>query len=336
MSPSLVTSEGSHRFARCARESLTRTPPGVDEWFHRYHGELLDDALLRAYLRSKEQLIAHAGGVRDRVLVDAGSGFGMVPNLLAEWGARRVLALELHKPMVESHQRVLRAAFPHLVGRVQPVRSDASHLPVGTASVDMVFSIEAISHYFDVSKFLDECARVLKPGGWLVISDGNNGANPGIRAHTEELWERLERGPEGPCGDHIVPEPMQSRRVRAIRERYPDLDAATVQTYAEQTSGFDVAQITAAIDAHRAGGPAPASPYRRGVSPREPFWGYWHEELFDPAQLAADIARRGFRARAIPHYGGAANDLVLAVNAVLRTIPTFRWARGFRIVAQRV
>lgn len=331
----LVHSDGSARFARCARESLAHTPDGVDPWFHRYHGDLLDDRGLAAYLRSKAQLVEFVGGVEGRTVVDAGSGFGMVPNLLAHWGARQVVALELHRPMVESHRRVLRAAFPDLGGRVFPVRSDASRVPVKSASVDLVLSIEAISHYFDVDAFLDEAARVLRPGGWLLVSDGNNGANPAIRAQTEELWERLERGPEGPCGDHVVPEPMQARRERVIRARYPDLADAQVRAYAEQTSGFDVAQITAAIDAHRAGGPAPATPYRRGTSPREPEWGYWHEQLFDPPALAADVARRGFRARAVPHYGGAANDLVHAANLVLRAIPTHRWARAFRIVAQR-
>ena len=336
MPPSPVTSPASTEFARSARAALQHPPAGIDEWFFRYNGDLLDERGLASYLRSKAQLFDFVGGVQGRVVVDAGSGFGMVPNLAASWGAKSVVALELHRPMVESHQRTLRSAFPQLAGRVHPVRSDASVLPVRTASADVVVSIEAISHYYDVDAFLDESARVLRPGGWLVISDGNNGANPATRAHTEDLWERMERGPEGPCGDHVVIEPMEWRRVKLIRERWPQLPEEKVQHFARNTSGLIVPEIAAAIDGHLAGGPAPATPYRRGVSPREPVWGYWHEQLFDPPKLAADIARRGFRARAIPHYGGAANDLVLVANALLRAIPSFRWARAFRIAAQRL
>ena len=69
---------------RRARASLERTPEGVDPWFHRYLGDLLDDRGLRTWGRAKQQFVALAGGVQDKVVVDAGSGFGMVSNLLAD------------------------------------------------------------------------------------------------------------------------------------------------------------------------------------------------------------------------------------------------------------
>ena len=59
------------------------------------------------------------------------------------------------------------------------------------------------------------------------------------------------------------------------------------------------------------------------------------EWLFDPRGLAMELVNRGFSARAIPHYGGASNDLLLTANRVLRWLPSFRFARAFRIVAQR-
>src|SRR5260221_11080790 len=130
--------------------------------------------------------------------------------------------------MVRSHQLMNAQHFPHLDGRVVPVRADASRVPLAAASADLVLCIDAISHYYDVDKFLDECTRVLRPGGWVVISDGNNGANPRIRAQTVELWERLEHGPMGRFGEHDVPEPMISPRGRGIRSRFPPLAPAAV------------------------------------------------------------------------------------------------------------
>src|SRR5688572_8663066 len=136
-------------FVRAARAALTHTPAGVDDWFHGYHDELLDDRLLRTWARAKQQLFALVGGVRDRVVVDGGSGFGMVANLVASWGARHVCAVEVHAPMARSHALVNAAHFPFLAGRVLGMRGDASHLPLRTGSADLVFSIEAISHYYD-------------------------------------------------------------------------------------------------------------------------------------------------------------------------------------------
>jgi SAM-dependent methyltransferase len=322
-------------FIHAARAALSRTPDGVDPWFHRYNGELLDDRALRTWVRAKRQLFDLVGGVRDKVLVDAGSGFGMVSNLTACWGARRVCSIEVHTPMAHSHARINAVHFPFLAGRVHGMRGDASRLPIRTATADVVFSIEAISHYFDVDGFLGECARVLRPGGHVVISDGNNGANPRIRAHTLELWRRLEQGPEGPFGEHVIPEPMVSRRERVLRQAFPDLAEERVVALARVTSGMDRAQIVASVSTHLAGGPAPEQVYVAGVCPRDPEWGYVMEQLFDGRDLAARLARRGFEARALPHFGGAANDVVHAANLVLRRLPTHRWARAYRVVARR-
>ena len=322
-------------FVRAARASLTHTPDGVDPWYHRYLGDLADDRGLRTWVRAKKQLVDLAGGAAGKMAVDAGSGFGMVSNLLAAWGARHVFAVELYAPMAHAHRLVNHAHFPALRDRVSVVRGDASHLPVRSGSADLVLSIEAISHYFDVDGFLDECARVLRPGGHVLVSDGNNGANPAIRAHTVELWERFELGPEGRFGDHDVPEPMVLRRQRLLREEFPHLLPAQVATLSELTSGMDRAQIVAAVRAHLAGGPPPGQRYVRGTCPREPEWGYLIEQLFDGRDLAARLARRGFEARALPHFGGAANDLVHGVNLVLRRLPTHRWARAYRVVARK-
>lgn len=322
-------------FVRAARASLRATPDGVDPWYHRYLGDLLDDRGLRTWVRAKQQLLDLIGGTRGKVVVDGGSGFGMVSNLLAAWGATRVWAVEVHEPMIRSHALVNAAHFTHFAGQVVPVRADVAHLPLPAASVDIVMSIEAISHYYDVDTFLDECARVLRPGGWVVISDGNNGANPRIRAHTEELWERFEHGPMGMFGEHDVPEPMVSRRERVIRQQFLGLAPEVVLALAERTSGMDRAQIVDVVSRHLVGGPMPATPYRRGMCPREPEWGYYLEQLFDPRDLAARLGQRGFEARALPHFGGAANDVVNTLNSVLRALPTYRWARAYRVAARK-
>ncbi|MHB8559070.1 MAG: class I SAM-dependent methyltransferase [Candidatus Acidiferrales bacterium] len=49
----------------------------------------------------------------------------------------------------------------------------AGQIPLGDASVDVVVSFETIEHVPDTPRFLDECVRVLVPGGRLIISTPN-------------------------------------------------------------------------------------------------------------------------------------------------------------------
>lgn len=44
---------------------------------------------------------------------------------------------------------------------------------VGSCSVDLVIALEIIEHLFDTDQFLAEINRVLKPGGFLVLSTPN-------------------------------------------------------------------------------------------------------------------------------------------------------------------
>lgn len=326
---------GTRDFVERTRRAIANPPAGHDPWLLDYFGHLATPRGMNTYLRASEQMMELAGGVQGLDVMDAGSGFGTLSHLLASWGARRVYSIEVHDPMVRTHRLIREQYFPHLADVVQQIPGDVSTTLLPPRSVDLVISIEAVSHYYDVPSFLDQCARVLRPGGKLFISDGNNGANPKIRRETTELWQRLEIGPHGPCMTHRIDETNVERRIRFIRERYPQIDEATRAALAEVTAITGPAELAAAVDAFLAGGTMPDARYVRGTCPRDPHWGYWVEWLFDPRGLAMELVNRGFDAQAIPHYGGANNDLFLAVNRVLRRIPSFRFARAFRIVATR-
>jgi 2-polyprenyl-3-methyl-5-hydroxy-6-metoxy-1,4-benzoquinol methylase len=326
---------GTREFVERTRRAIENPPAGHDPWLLDYFGHLATPRGMNTYLRATEQMLELAGGVEGLDVLDAGSGFGTLSHLLASWGARRVYSVEVHDPMVRTHRLIREQYFPHLADVVRQVPGDVSTALLPSRSVDLVISIEAVSHYYDVPGFLDQCARVLRPGGRLFISDGNNGANPKIRRETTELWQRLEIGPHGPWMTHRIDETNVERRVRFIRERYPQIDEATRAALADATSITGPAELAAAVEAFLADGTMPDARYVRGTCPRDPHWGYWVEWLFDPRGLAMEIVNRGFDARAVPHYGGANNDAFLLVNRILRTIPSFRFARAFRIVATK-
>jgi ubiquinone/menaquinone biosynthesis C-methylase UbiE len=55
--------------------------------------------------------------------------------------------------------------------RVQFIEGTAEQLPLPDASVDLVISTTSFDHWADQRAGLAECARVLVPGGHLVLSD---------------------------------------------------------------------------------------------------------------------------------------------------------------------
>ncbi len=102
---------------------------------------------------------------------------------------------------------------------VNAIEGSALDLPLPDASVDVVVSFETIEHLPDPARFIDECARVLAPGGRLVISSPNrdlyrlrNGLNP---FHCSELSEREFT--------HVV---QRGFEIESIHGQYPELRPA--------------------------------------------------------------------------------------------------------------
>jgi SAM-dependent methyltransferase len=128
-----------------------RTLPGIpveNYWFRRHEA---------AYL-------ALAADVEDHVVLEAGAGEGYGADLLAR-AARRVVALDYDRDAA----RHAATAYP----RVAVVRGNLASLPLPGGAVDTVVNLQVIEHLWDQPGFVAECARVLRPGGTLVMSTPN-------------------------------------------------------------------------------------------------------------------------------------------------------------------
>jgi SAM-dependent methyltransferase len=262
-------------------------------------------------------------------VLEVGSGFGLGLLLVAELGVRSAHGVELVPWMVDYARRAAQAAA---VDNVVFDVGDATCLPIPDASVDLVLSLEAVSHYLDYEPFLGEARRVLRPGGKLLISDGNNGLNPWIRRKTHALWAQHEQDVE--TADH--PWTFVPKRERIIRERHPTLRPEVAHRLALHTSGMVRAEIERAADRFVQEGVEPARPYRRGTLSVHPEHEMVMERLFNPYRLARELRGHGFETRVRGHWAGASGkpalralDRVLGVCSPL-TIPS---ARAFRIVA---
>lgn len=101
-------------------------------------------------------------------------------------------------------------------------------LPFADATFDAVISIEGIEHIQRPFDFIRECRRVLKPGGWLVLTTPNISS---LRSR----WRYFLTGFHNKCKaplDETRPEPRHHIGMRS----YPEL------RYMLHTSGFRIAE----------------------------------------------------------------------------------------------
>lgn len=82
--------------------------------------------------------------------------------------------------------RMLERVRAHYGNRVALSRFDALSMPYATASKDVLIIFEALYYLADVARFAEECRRVLRPGGVVLIATANKDLtdfNPSPHSH---------------------------------------------------------------------------------------------------------------------------------------------------------
>lgn len=101
------------------------------------------------------------------VVLDLGCGAG-IDTILAARRADRVIGLDFVPAMLERTRTAAREAG---LENVETLEGEIEAIPLGDASVDHVISNGVINLSARKSRVLAECARVLRPGGGLTVSD---------------------------------------------------------------------------------------------------------------------------------------------------------------------
>jgi len=100
---------------------------------------------------------------KDVLEVACGSGQGL--GTLAK-SARKVVGGDYM-------DNLLRRAQSHYGSRMPLVRLDAQSLPFGNETFDVVILYEAIYYLEDPGRFVAECKRILRPGGYVLLCQPN-------------------------------------------------------------------------------------------------------------------------------------------------------------------
>jgi ubiquinone/menaquinone biosynthesis C-methylase UbiE len=112
--------------------------------------------------RRLERIVSHAGIQSGETVLDVGAGVGVLIPYIQAAGAGRCIACELSKGMLDR----LKENHPE----VETFLCNICELEFPDASMDVIFMNAVFPNITDKRAALENCSRILKIGGRLVIS----------------------------------------------------------------------------------------------------------------------------------------------------------------------
>lgn len=104
--------------------------------------------------------------VRGKRVLDFGCGTGPLSRLAAERGAADVIGIDVSSKSLARARRVHEGAVPNLRFILA---TDTTVVPLPDASVDVILCFDVMEHVMDYKQIVPEWARVLAPGGRVLI-----------------------------------------------------------------------------------------------------------------------------------------------------------------------
>jgi phosphatidylethanolamine/phosphatidyl-N-methylethanolamine N-methyltransferase len=135
--------------------------------------------------RGRQAAIAAAEQVGGRVL-EVGVGTGI--SLPVYSSGNSIVGIDLSEPMLQkARERVAQMSLSNVV-RLEAM--DAEHLSFADNSFDVVVALYVVSTVPNPEAALDEFARVVRPGGEIILAN-RVGAEAGLRRATEEMLQPI-------------------------------------------------------------------------------------------------------------------------------------------------
>lgn len=156
-----------------SRNYFDTVAPRWDEMRRRFYSDAV-----------REKAYAAAGVRADTVAADIGTGTGFISEGLLARGVR-VIAVDQSPAMIEE----LRRKLPNVDGRI----GEAERLPIEDCAVDFAFANMYLHHVEHPAVAIREMARILKPGGRIVITDLDEHPYESLKEEHHDRWMGFPR-----------------------------------------------------------------------------------------------------------------------------------------------
>jgi 2-polyprenyl-3-methyl-5-hydroxy-6-metoxy-1,4-benzoquinol methylase len=150
--------------------------------YEAYHEQgrtaVFGDVFERVRVRTVEWILARDPDLRTTgTLLDLGAGEGRYLPLWQRRNPRATIVAADLSALASERSAGRHPAVRHLV-------ADAQEVPLADGSVDAIVSIEVLEHVPSGARMLREVSRLLRSGGWALISTpcGNRGSFPWVLA----------------------------------------------------------------------------------------------------------------------------------------------------------
>lgn len=123
-------------------------------------------------------VLEHLGDLNGKQVADVGCGKGRFARIVKERNPRAsVIALDLAEAMLRP-----------IPAEIERVAASMTALPLATEAFDGAYATESLEHAIDIPTAVAELARIVKPGGHIVIIDKNAEAWGRLKTPEWEQW----------------------------------------------------------------------------------------------------------------------------------------------------
>jgi ubiquinone/menaquinone biosynthesis C-methylase UbiE len=123
-------------------------------------------------------VLEHLGDLNGKRVADVGCGKGRFARIVKERNpGASVVALDLAEAMLR-----------HIPSEIDRVAASMTALPLAAAAFDGAYATESLEHAVDIPAAVAELARIVKPGGRIVIIDKNAEAWGRLQTPAWERW----------------------------------------------------------------------------------------------------------------------------------------------------